>query len=123
MSLQKLLCLTFISFLTVSSYTQNITVIEHNSESGGANPAVIAEWIPGIEGCEIWGICEIQDDTWAQTFDAAAEDGEGSVFVRILGMTSGADKMAIVYDSDRFAQVGDFVDQRGIKLKRCQYGY
>ena len=87
---------------------EEITVIGWNAESGDANPAVVAARIEEIDGCDLWGICEVQNSTWASAFEQAAEVDENADFTAILGSTGGADQMLIIYDSDRFDLLDDF---------------
>ena len=87
---------------------EDITVIGWNAESGDANPAVVAARIAEIDGCDIWGICEVQNSSWASAFEDAAEVDENADFKAILGSTGGADRMLIIYDSDRFDRLDDF---------------
>ncbi|MEZ6243354.1 MAG: hypothetical protein R3B57_09950 [Phycisphaerales bacterium] len=83
-------------------FAQEITVVGWNAESGDSDPAWVAGKIADLDGVDVWGMCEVQNEEWAQMFEAAAETGEQADFVYILGTTGGADKMAIIYDADRF---------------------
>ena len=87
---------------------EEITVIGWNAESGDANPIVVAARIAEIDDCDLWGMCEVQDSTWASAFEHAAEVDENADFKLILGSTGGADRMLIIYDSDRFDRLDDF---------------
>ena len=48
------------------------------------------------------GFSEVRNDDWADLFEIAAEVGEGANFEGLLGSTGGADKLLIVYYTDRF---------------------
>lgn len=86
-------------------HAQDLTVIGYNVESGGADPNFVATRIAAIDGCALWGLCEVQNPVWANIFEAAAEDGEGTDFIPILGTTGGADKLLILYDGDKLERV------------------
>jgi len=101
--------LAFIFFNTAELRPQEeIVVIGWNAESGDANPDTVGSRIAEIDGCDIWGMCEIQNSTWADQFELSAEDGESANFSYVLGTTGGADKMQIIYNSDRFELVESF---------------
>jgi len=95
---------------------QTITVVGYNSESGDADPAVVSQRIKDIDACDIWGMCEVQDDSWAAQFEAAAEAGENANFDRVLGTTGGSDRLLIIYDADRFTRVGTQIELSDINL-------
>ncbi len=84
---------------------QSVEVMSWNVESGGSSPQVIAQRIAAHDGADLWGLSEVQDDGWAQTFEQAAEQGEGANFERIVGTTGGADRLVILYDADRFERI------------------
>ena len=102
--------------LILAIYTENlksqelVTVIGWNAESGDANPDTVASGIARINGCDIWGMVEVRDSTWAEQFEGAAEDGESANFNYILGTTgnNSRDLMQIIYDSSRFELVQNF---------------
>lgn len=87
-----------------------ITVIGWNAESDDANPDTIANGIARIDGCDIWGMVEVLNSTWAEQFERAAEIGENANFNHILGTTgdNSRDFMQIIYDSSRFELVQNF---------------
>ena len=89
---------------------EQIVVIGWNAESGRANPNVVAARISEINGCDIWGMCEVKNSTWADQFEVAAEDGESADFRYVLGTTgsNSSDFMQIIYDSDRFELLNSF---------------
>jgi len=78
------------------------TVIGWNAESGDAHPDTVAALIRDTQGCDIWGMCEVQDAAWGDAFTAAAGHGENAQFAYVLGTTGSADRMAIIYNADRF---------------------
>jgi endonuclease/exonuclease/phosphatase family metal-dependent hydrolase len=79
-----------------------LKVIGWNVESGGANPFIVAQRISAMNGYDVWGLSEVARDADAQIFEIAAEDGEEANFVRIVSRSGGADRLAIIYDADRF---------------------
>ena len=87
---------------------QEIIVIGWNAESGDADPDTVANRIEEIDGCDIWGICEVLDASWASQFENAAEVDENADFKSILGSTGGGDRMQIIYDSNRLELLSDF---------------
>lgn len=103
-----------ITMLLVVSTTltaqERVTVIGWNAESGDANPDTVAHGIAGIDGCDIWGMVEVQDSTWAVQFERAAEEGENADFGYIFGTTgnNSNDFMQIIYDASRFELVENF---------------
>ena len=84
---------------------QNLEVVSYNVESGGADPNVVAERLGNHNGADIWGLSEVRNQSWANIFEHAAEDGENADFAQILGTTGGADRLLILYDSDRLELV------------------
>jgi len=69
-------------------------------ESGGADPAVVAERINDQPDVDIWGFSEVQNQWWATTFEQRA-DQTGSDFGLILNTTGGGDRLAIPYNDDK----------------------
>jgi endonuclease/exonuclease/phosphatase family protein len=77
----------------------SLTVIGFNVESGDANPLVIASQMKLVQGEALWGLCEVESESWAETFRVAAGQGENADFKAILGTTGGADRLLILYDA------------------------
>ena len=101
-----LVLLIYVSIYIFSSFVwsqQQLMVIGWNAESGDADPDFVADQIESIDGCDIWGLCEVTDATCAAQFEAAAAVGENAAFSHILGTTGDIshDYMQIIYDSDR----------------------
>jgi hypothetical protein len=89
--------------------TSQLTVIGFNVESGDADPNYIAKnQIKPLNLGEIWGFSEVQDSSWVQTFEQALEAGNASDYQSILGRTGKADKLAIVYNSNRLEALDHF---------------
>lgn len=57
-----------------------LTVIGWNVDSGDADPDYLSEKIAAIRGCDIWGFCEVKDESWAKKFVRAAQVGENAAF-------------------------------------------
>ena len=53
---------------------EEITVIGWNAESGDANPIVVAARIAEIDDCDLWGICEVQNSTWASALATQGDE-------------------------------------------------
>ncbi len=105
-------------FLTASIAGQEkIVVIGWNAESGDANPDTVAKRIEEIDGCDIWGMCEVKDAQWAAIFNHAAEIDEEADFETILGTTGKLDKMQIIYNADKFDLIRTF-ELHKINIKR-----
>ena len=86
----------------------DLTVVSWNVDSGSADPAVIAERMAALDGVDLWGLCEVENSSWAQQFERAAEDDEPGDFYSFLGTTGGSDKLLILYDSDQFTELERF---------------
>lgn len=106
-----LLLLSFLSTQVPGLLSQEqIVVIGWNAESGDANPEVVAGRIADIEGCDLWGIVEVQNADWAAQFEQAASTGEDGEFDDVLGTTgsNSRDLMQIIYNDTRFELVRFF---------------
>ena len=73
---------------------EQLRVVGFNVESGGASPEVVATLITTTPGVDLWGFSEVQNDTWALVFEEAVEQGSRADFLRLLGTTGGADRLA-----------------------------
>ncbi|PCJ56429.1 MAG: endonuclease/exonuclease/phosphatase [Candidatus Hydrogenedentota bacterium] len=101
------LCLVFA--VTPNVYTENeIRIVTWNIESGGADIAAIADRVSGMEEIDIWGFSEVQNIDWMIKLETAAETGETDNFEFIPGSTGGTDRLAIVYNTDKFEMVKNF---------------
>ncbi|NJN58178.1 MAG: endonuclease/exonuclease/phosphatase [Leptolyngbyaceae cyanobacterium SL_5_9] len=79
---------------------EDLTVASFNVESGGADPVVIAtEQMAPLNGVDIWGLSEVQNQAWVEALETGAEAGEAAGFDSILGTTGGGDRLAVLYDS------------------------
>jgi hypothetical protein len=102
--LPALLCLLLLPAL---SGAEELRVVAWNTESGDADPVLLAERIRDEEGVDLWGLSEVEPD-WAERFRRAAGRGRGGRFESLLGSTGGSDRLLILYDSDRFERVAHF---------------
>ncbi len=85
-----------------------ITVISWNVQSGDADPDIVAGQMAAMNGVDLWGLCEVDGTTWAQSFEVGAETGELGDFTTILGTTGGSDRLLILYDNQQFTEVDHF---------------
>lgn len=95
-------------YLFSTAWAESITVVGFNVESGDADPAVIAEQVTEIDGVDIWGFSEVQNQAWLEEFSMAAGADEGARFAAVLGTTGGGDRLGIVYDADRLELLDHF---------------
>ena len=84
---------------------QTLTVVSWNVESGGSNDQNISQRIGSFEGVDLWGLSEVASAASATTFEAGAEDGEDANFQKVVGSTGGGDRLAIIFNADRFRLV------------------
>ena len=85
---------------------QTLVVIGWNAESGDSDTGTVGNVMKAVDGCDIWGMCEIESAAVTTALEAAAEDGESADFKSFTGTTGTSsnpdDLMAIIYDDDRF---------------------
>ncbi len=79
-----------------------ITVVGWNVESGGANMGVLAKQIQDLKGVDVWGFCEVLDESWAKTFRQSASQGTGTKFRDVISNTGGRDRLLILYNTNKF---------------------
>lgn len=79
--------------------TEELTIIAWNVESGGADPQVLAQRIADFDGCDIWGLSEVNDESWVAQFEIAAEFEEEADFDAMTGTTGRSDRLVIIYDT------------------------
>ena len=94
----------FLGASTVAAQTSSLQVVGFNVESGDASPTTLVNQISPIDGVDLWGFSEVDSASWADMFETAAEAGEDGDpnFETILGSTGGRDRLAIIYNADRF---------------------
>ncbi len=107
--LRKVGCVVAIvaGMLPWGALAEDLTVIGYNVESGGAKAEIVARRIAEIDGCDLWGLSEVEGDNWVKLFEQAAAmgEGEGADFDYVLGTTGNADRLAVVYDAKRFEHI------------------
>ncbi|NQZ95611.1 MAG: endonuclease/exonuclease/phosphatase [Myxococcales bacterium] len=86
---------------------QPLDVVGWNTESGDADPAVIAQTLRDTGGIDIWGLSEVLAQ-WEDGFRGAAAEASGRRFESVLGTTGGADRLLVLYDAERFHEVRHF---------------
>ena len=69
-------------------------------ESGGADPAQVAENIGTIRGEALWGFSECENGSWLSQFTAAAADDGTQEFDSVLGTTGWSDRLALAWDTN-----------------------
>jgi endonuclease/exonuclease/phosphatase family metal-dependent hydrolase len=84
---------------------QTLTVVSWNVESGGSDDQVIRQRIGSFQGVDLWGLSEVANPTSASTFETGAEDGEDANFEKVVGATGGGDRLAIIFNAERFRLV------------------
>lgn len=95
-----------------SSQPVSMRVISWNLQSDSSsneresNPDFIKGLMAEKNGVHIWGLSEVLSSQVLRKFEEGAEDGEGSDFVSVLSTTGDRDRLAVIYDSGRFEQVG-----------------
>ncbi len=84
---------------------QELQVIAWNMETGGADPAVLANQIEQFQGIDLWGFSEVRNRDWALAFTEAAAEGEQAEFRMILGTTGRGDRLLIVYNASLLEEI------------------
>ncbi len=90
-----------------AAQAETIEVVGFNVESGGADIDTLVDQVSEIandKAVELWGFSEVRSE-WAGDLANAAALGAGANFAHILGTTGGADRLLIVYNSDRLELV------------------
>ncbi|MBD1866379.1 endonuclease/exonuclease/phosphatase [Cyanobacteria bacterium FACHB-471] len=99
---------TLISSIAISraASAENLTVVSFNVESGGSDPVVMAtQQMAPLDGVDVWGLSEVQNEAWVSALETGAEAGEQADFDSILGTTGGGDRLAILYNSTLLEEV------------------
>ncbi len=90
-----------------AAWAETLEVVGFNVESGGAAINILTDQVAEIandRAVELWGFSEVRSE-WAAGLTNAAALGAGANFAHILGTTGGADRLLIVYNSDRLELV------------------
>lgn len=105
---RSLAALLFLMAIAATHAQIPLQIVAWNVESGGADPAVIRNEIASFDGIDLWGLSEVPDETAALLFELGAEEGEEADFSTLLGTTGNNDRLAVLYDDDRFDLVAGF---------------
>jgi hypothetical protein len=89
-----------------ASGTVSLTVVGWNIESGGSDVEAVADRIASFDGVDLWGLTEVESPAVAAILEVAAEQGENANFEHIVSRSGRSDRMAILYDADRFERTG-----------------
>lgn len=87
---------------SAAASAQQLTVVSWNVESGGSDDQVVRSRIARFRGVDLWGLSEVAGPASAAAFELGAEDGEGADFQRVVGATGGGDRLAIIFNANRF---------------------
>ncbi|MCA9032723.1 MAG: hypothetical protein KDA66_18035, partial [Planctomycetaceae bacterium] len=71
-----------------------------------SDPEFLKGQLAEKNGVCLWGLCEVLNASTLKTFEEGIEDGENTDFISVMGTTGGRDRLAVVYDSALFEQVG-----------------
>lgn len=94
----------------------SLTVAGWNVESGGSDPATIAERIEEFEGVALWGLSEVNSEWAAGQFEQAAGAGEPATFDALLSVSGGGDRLLLLYDTARFTLL-DFEELHAFNVR------
>lgn len=99
------LALLTLTFASISVTAQTVTVVSWNVESGGSDNQTIRQRMASFQGVDLWGLSEVASVSAAGVFETGAEDGEAANFNRIVSTTGGGDRLAIIFNANRFRLV------------------
>lgn len=85
-----------------------LRLIGWNIESGGSDMATIRNEIASFDDIDLWGLSEVPGEAAARLLETGAEEGEAADFRSLVGSSGNDDRLAILYDADRFELVADF---------------
>lgn len=83
----------------------SFTVGTWNVESGGADPQTIAEQLVKFDAVDVWGLVEVGSDASAELYERTAETARGIKFSRVVSRSGEKDRLAILYNNQRFVLV------------------
>lgn len=118
--IQKMLglcCVMLVMVGQVMAQNTAFTVGSWNVESGGANPDTLANQLADFDEVDLWGFVEVGSDADAELFEIGAETARGAEFSRIVSESGDEDRLAIVYNSERFELIDsdelDYINPTG----------
>lgn len=79
----------------------DIKVISWNVESGGASPPIFSRHFADMDDIDFYGLSEVTASWENQLVQNISRD-ETITYASILGTTGGADRLQIIYNSDRY---------------------
>lgn len=105
--LKRVLTITLLAlaFACLDVNAQTITVVSWNVESGGSDDQTIRQRMASFQGVDVWGLSEVPGPVSAGVYETGAEDGEEANFERIVGTTGASDRLAIIFNAERFQHV------------------
>ena len=86
----------------------DLRIVAWNVAAAADDPGTIAAQIADVPGVGIWALSGVWSRNWAETFVEAAREAEGANYELFLSMTSGADRHALIWDTDRFVMSNGF---------------
>jgi hypothetical protein len=97
--------IVMLAFTCLSVTAQTVRVVSWNVESGGSDDQTIRQRMASFQGVDLWGLSEVASVSSASIFETGAEDGEDANFSNIVSTTGGGDRLAIIFNADRFRLV------------------
>ncbi len=113
---------TMLAAILIGFCTQPVTaqatvrVVGWNMESGDSSNTHLRSQLAQKDNVDIWGLSEVSNSAALEQFEIGVEDGENADFKAILGTTAFADKLAVLFDTTRFEQVGSEIQLTDIQL-------
>ena len=101
--------------------SETLSIFSWNVQSpgqygGSADPEVVAQHLQEFRGYDIYGFCEVLDQTWANGFRDALQESERDEFALVPGTTGwGGDKLLILYRErtlEQMAEPEELMDMR-----------
>lgn len=99
-----LAALALFSAPSLGSAQDDIRVVTYNAQSGNAHVPTVAELITEIGPADIWGLQEVAGFSAIHAFRDAMDADNREMWFE-LGHSGGSDRLAIVYDKQRFEAV------------------
>lgn len=88
---------------TPSARADEFCVVSFNVQSGDAQIEALEEVVSRYAFCDLWGFSEVANADWAAQFAETLQVQRGAPFAVELGLTGAADRLAILYNTDRFS--------------------
>jgi len=81
-----------------------VKAISWNIESGDSDAEFLADQFREKGRVDLWGLCEVESREFAETLEEAVEAESGSDYELIVSSDDHEDKLAILYNKDRFEE-------------------